>query len=166
MTLKTYKEIFIECLDSFDFVRLYLAMDAEYKNRDYNTLVKEKIAIGEVKKKLKEEFPKYSISTQHGGIYLNQKTDNLLVSFFFKFNGNIFQPYYNIYFHEEKIENLINHNSSGSAICRYLLNDNEYPMKAKIFSNTLELVHLIKNEVLFFEKFTLEYIKKVIEKTV
>ncbi|WP_428654227.1 hypothetical protein [Runella sp.] len=166
MTIETYKEIFIECLETFDFVRPYLDMDAEYKNRDYSNLVKEKIAIGDVKKKLKEVFPKYSISNQHGGIYLRQKINNLFVSFFFKFNGNIFQPYYNIYLEEEKFENSINQNSSGSAICRYLLKDNEYPMKAKIFSNVLELVHLIKNEVLFFEKFTLEYIKKVSEKEV
>ncbi len=56
MELEEYKKIFKDCLHSFEFVNSYIAMDLEYTNRDYTTLIKQKVSITEFKKKLKENL--------------------------------------------------------------------------------------------------------------
>jgi hypothetical protein len=151
MKLDFYKELFLDVIQTFDFVNPYLKLDLDFKNRDYNTLRKDKISNIEVKQKLKEEFKNYTIANGNGGIYLRRKINNIWYNFFFKFNANIFQAYFEIFLEEEKFENLINHFTSGVSICRYLLNDSNYPIKSKVFSNTSELIFLIKNEVAFYE---------------
>ena len=83
MKIEKFKELFKETLHSFDFVNKYLTMDLEYTKRDYSSLIKEKILIGDVKKVLKKEFPEYRISNQHGGIYMKKMVDDLLFVFFF-----------------------------------------------------------------------------------
>ncbi len=101
-------------------------MDAEYRNRNYNALEKSKIPIKEIKQILKEEFAHYRISYENGRLRLRRQKGSLLFNFFFKYNSNIFQPYFEIYLNEEKLENLVNPLTSGVSLCRYLLNDREY----------------------------------------
>jgi hypothetical protein len=152
MNLDNYKEIFLKSINSFEFLNPYINLDAEYRNRNYNALEKSKIPIKEIKQILKEEFAHYRISYENGRLRLRRQKGSLLFNFFFKYNSNIFQPYFEIYLNEEKLENLVNPLTSGVSLCRYLLNDREYPLKSKIFSNSSELIIIIQNEVKFFRK--------------
>ena len=167
MKSEFYKEIFKECITDFDFVSEYLNMDADFSKRDYKSLLKEKVTNSEFQKEAKNTFIGYTIINKDGGLYINKSDSDFIFSFFLKFNSNIFEPYYTIYFREVNFASLINepYLTSGTSICRYLLNEAEYPLKAKIFSNTSELIHLAKNEVAFFEKIGNKFLDKIKERT-
>lgn len=154
--IELYKEIFKECISSFDFVDQYMNIDSEYRNRDYNTLVKSKVSTSDVKKPSIPLFNNYKIYVKDGGIYMERHVEDFIILFFFKFNGNILQPYYNVFFKEKEFDMLVNFSqlTSGAFICKYLLGNPDYPIRAKLFSTISELLHLIKGEVSFFEKFT------------
>jgi hypothetical protein len=97
MNLDNYKEIFLKSITSFEFLNPYINLDAEYRNRNYNALEKSKIPIKEIKQILKEEFAHYRISYENGRLRLRRQKGSLLFNFFFKYNSNIFQPYFEIY---------------------------------------------------------------------
>jgi hypothetical protein len=159
------KEIFKNTLDTFNFINPYLSIDLEFTERDYNTLSKDKIPNGEIKTRFKTSFKNYKVSFNHGGFYLEKTVGCYIILFFFKVNRNIFQPYFHLYLNSLNDNNLINYErlTSGQVICKYLLNDFEYPIKAKIFANIEELIHITKNEILFFEGFTDVFLQKVAE---